>query len=276
MNTGASTSSAVTTDMLEEPQRQDSALHPLIEARRAVLQDLADNPVRPSNNIPIPRAAAAPVDDYHLSPPTRVDSAHDTLAAARSAVRASVTGTHPSDSSAPSSSRGMSQWNDQASMAAQASNTSLGGLSAEPSSSAWGHGRVSSSAAAGDYGGESSNAPWGSSTAAAGYDALSGESSSAVAYGPPMKDNPSQTLEEARRLLAASLHAEPSSSGLSQAGEALTSIWAARYSTWLLIPLTPKGVVFSYLFFSLTSRLIHDDFSAMPLLEDLQSMNDNH
>jgi len=107
-------------------------------------------------------------------------------------------------------------------MAAQASNTSLGGLSAEPSSSAWGHGGVSSSAtAAGEYGGESSNAPWGSSTAATGYDALSGESSSAVAYGPPMKDNPSQTLEEARRLLAASLHAEPSSSSLSQAGEAL-------------------------------------------------------
>jgi len=202
--------------MLEEPQRQDSALHPLIQAQRAVLQDLADNPVRPSNNIPIPRSAAAPVDDYHLSPPTRVDSAHDTLAAARSAVRASVTGMHPSDSSAPSSSRGMSQWHDQASMAAQASNSSLGGLSAEPSSSAWGP-----SAAAGDYGGESSNAPWGSSTVVAGYDALSGESSSAVAYGPPMKDNPSQTLEEARRLLAASLHAEPSSSSLSQAGEAL-------------------------------------------------------
>lgn len=224
MNTGASTSSGVTADMLEEPQRQDSALHPLIEARRAVLQDLAENPVRPSNNIPIPRSTAALVDDYHLSPPTRVDSAHDTLAAARSAVRASVTGTHPSDSSAPSSSRGMSQWNDQASMAAQASNTSLGGLSAEPSSPAWGHGGVSSSAAAaGDYGGESSNAPGGSSTAAAGYDALSGESSSAVAYGPPMKDNPSQTLEEARRLLAASLHAEPSSSSnLPQAGEPLT------------------------------------------------------
>ena len=200
--------------MLEEPQRQDSALHPLIEARRAVLQDLAENPVRPSNNIPIPRSAAAPVDDYHLSPPTRVDSAHDTLAAARSAVRASVTGMHSSDSSAPSSSRGMSQWHDQASMAAQASSGSLGGLSAEPSSSAWGHGLVSSSAAAGEYGGESS-------TAATGYDALGGESSSAVAYGPPMKDNPSQTLEEARRLLAASLHAEPSSSSLSQAGEAL-------------------------------------------------------
>jgi len=230
VTTGASTSSGVTADMLEEPQRQDSALHPLIEARRAVLQDLADNPVRPSNNIPIPRSAAAPDDDYHLSPPTRVDSAHDTLAAARSAVRASVTGMRPSDSSALSSSRGMSQWHDQASMAVQASSSSLGGLSAEPSSSAWGptaaaggHEGVSSSAAAREYGGESSNAPWGSSTAAAGYDALSSESSSAVAYGPPMKDNPSQTLEEARRLLAASLHAEPSSSSsLSQAGEPLT------------------------------------------------------
>ncbi len=26
--------------------------------------------------------------------------------------------------------------------------------------------------------------------------------------------------------------------------------WAARYNTWLLIKLTPKGVVFSFLFFS--------------------------
>jgi len=28
--------------------------------------------------------------------------------------------------------------------------------------------------------------------------------------------------------------------------------WAARYNTWLLIKLTPKGVVFSFLFFSET------------------------
>ncbi len=27
-------------------------------------------------------------------------------------------------------------------------------------------------------------------------------------------------------------------------------VWAARYNTWLLIKLTPKGVVFSFLFFS--------------------------
>jgi len=26
--------------------------------------------------------------------------------------------------------------------------------------------------------------------------------------------------------------------------------WAARYNTWLLITLTPKGVVFSFLFYS--------------------------
>ena len=25
-------------------------------------------------------------------------------------------------------------------------------------------------------------------------------------------------------------------------------VWAARYNTWLLIKLTPKGVVFSFLF----------------------------
>ncbi len=27
----------------------------------------------------------------------------------------------------------------------------------------------------------------------------------------------------------------------------LTDLWAARYNTWLLITLTPKGVVFSFL-----------------------------
>ena len=27
-------------------------------------------------------------------------------------------------------------------------------------------------------------------------------------------------------------------------------VWAARYNTWLLIKLSPKGVVFSFLFFS--------------------------
>ncbi len=31
--------------------------------------------------------------------------------------------------------------------------------------------------------------------------------------------------------------------------------WAARYNTWLLIKLTPKGVVFSFLFFSFLSLL---------------------
>ncbi len=30
----------------------------------------------------------------------------------------------------------------------------------------------------------------------------------------------------------------------------VTTSWAARYNTWLLIKLTPKGVVFSFLFFS--------------------------
>ena len=33
-------------------------------------------------------------------------------------------------------------------------------------------------------------------------------------------------------------------------------VWAARYNTWLLIKLTPKGVVFSSLFFSFLSGMI--------------------
>ncbi len=35
--------------------------------------------------------------------------------------------------------------------------------------------------------------------------------------------------------------------------EYAVSFWAARYDTWLLIKLTPKGVVFSFLFFSTQS-----------------------
>ena len=178
--------------MLEEPQRQDSALHPLIEARRAVLQDLANNPVRASSSIPIPSANLGSNEDFHLSPASRADSARDTLTAARSAVRASVAGVGPSDSSAPGSGGALSHWPDQA------SSSSPRGLSGEPSSSHWG------------------------SVAPAAFGGLASENSSAAAYGPPMQDNPSQTLEEARRLLAASLHAEPSSSSsFSQAGSAV-------------------------------------------------------
>ena len=35
--------------------------------------------------------------------------------------------------------------------------------------------------------------------------------------------------------------------------------WAARYDTWLLIKLTPKGVVFSFLFFS-QNKILSDLF----------------
>ncbi len=37
----------------------------------------------------------------------------------------------------------------------------------------------------------------------------------------------------------------------------LHATWAARYNTWLLIKLTPKGVVFSFLFFSVTCVCSH-------------------
>ncbi len=32
-------------------------------------------------------------------------------------------------------------------------------------------------------------------------------------------------------------------------------VWAARYNTWLLIKLTPKGLVFSFLFFFLLTHV---------------------
>ena len=36
----------------------------------------------------------------------------------------------------------------------------------------------------------------------------------------------------------------------------ITCSWAARYNAWLLIKLTPRGVVFSFLFFSITSSIL--------------------
>ncbi len=48
-------------------------------------------------------------------------------------------------------------------------------------------------------------------------------------------------------------------------------LWAARYNTWLLIKLTPKGVVFSFLFFSILffsclffSVLVYAQLSGLP------------
>lgn len=174
-NNGASTSSGVTSDMLEEVQRQDSALHPLIEARRAVLQDLVDNPHSAATGA-IPSSSGMDLDLTG-----RVDSALDTLSAARAAVHASPRGL----GAIPSSS---SQLPEQAS-------SSSPGVSAEASAV-----RLPS-----------------------GFGGVLSELSSGGAYGPPLIANPSQTLEEARRLVGMSLydqhsssfsHAGPSGSGL--------------------------------------------------------------
>jgi len=40
--------------------------------------------------------------------------------------------------------------------------------------------------------------------------------------------------------------------------------WAARYNTWLLMKLTPKGVVFSFLFFPITDM----DCSSLYVIDD--------
>ena len=57
--------------------------------------------------------------------------------------------------------------------------------------------------------GEASSGSWGPQ---AGAGELHGEAGTTTGYGPPLLDNPSETLEEARRLLASSLQAEPSTS----------------------------------------------------------------
>ena len=182
VNAGASTSSGITADMLEEPQRLDSALHPLIEARRAVLQDLANNPSQASTAaIAIPSSSGM---EHDLTPPSRADSALDTLTAARATVRTiSPWGFNDSPRAFSDYPRGFhegpssSHWPDQASSSSMA-------VSAEASGQ------------------------W----APAGYGGLPSEISSATSYGPPMIDNPSQTLEEARRLVASGQLGEPSSS----------------------------------------------------------------
>lgn len=163
-NNGASTSSDIPSDMLEEVQRQDSALHPLIEARRAVLQDLVDNPHSAATGS-FPSSSGMDLDLTG-----RVDSALDTLSAARAAVRTSPRGF----GAIPG---GSSHLPEQAS-------SSSPGVSAEAS------------------------AVW----LPSGFGGVSSEMSSASAYGPPLIANPSQTLEEARRLVAMSLYDQPSSS----------------------------------------------------------------
>lgn len=192
VNQGASTSSGITAEMLEEPQRQDSALHPLLQARRAVLQDLANNPSRPSATVAIPRAVGSSPGD-ELAPAGRTDSARDARAVARGVSRGSGGGA--SDSSAPS---GSAHWPEQG--GAQPSTSSPAALTGEASSGTWGP--------------------------QAGAGGLHGEASTTTGYGPPLLDNPSETLEEARRLLASSLQAEPSTSsgfsGPSTSGSGLT------------------------------------------------------
>ena len=157
--------------MLEEPQRQDSALHPLIQARRAVLQDLAESFDGPPPSAPQRHPSSSSGMDHDLT--GRVDSALDTLSAARAAVHTSPWGfgTNPGSSS---------QWPEQASSSSPV-------VSPEAS------------------------ATWQLS----GFGGVSSEISSASAYGPPLIDNPSQTLEEARRLVALSLYNQPSSSSSS-------------------------------------------------------------
>ena len=160
-NNGASTNNDIPSDMLDEVQRQDSALHPLIEARRAVLQDLVDNPHSAATG-GFPSSSGMDLDQ-----PGRVDSALDTLSAARAAVRSSP----PGFGAIPG---GSSQLPEQA----------------------------------------SSSSPGVSAKASAGWlpSGFGGVSSEPSTYGPPVIANPSQTLEEARRLVAMSLYDQPSSS----------------------------------------------------------------
>lgn len=76
--------------MLEEPQRHDSALHPLLEARRAVLQDLAEHPVTSSTSRG--RAGPSSAGDHSLEVAGRAESALDTLSAARATVGSKLHG----------------------------------------------------------------------------------------------------------------------------------------------------------------------------------------
>ena len=52
-----------------------------------------------------------------------------------------------------------------------------------------------------------------------------------------------------------------------------TAPWAARYNTWLLIKLTPKGIVFSFLFlFYATAQASHTLWNARILTVTAQAL----
>ena len=154
VNEGASSSTDVTMDLLEEPQRRDSALHPLLEARRAVLQDLAEHPVSPSR--PYNQAGQADrtsADAGELLVASRAESALDTLSAARATVG--------------------NELHDQRAVAHSPD------FDASPRSRTSPRHSADASASGGLYSQTSFN----------------------TGFGPPLVDNPSQTLEEARRLM---------------------------------------------------------------------------
>lgn len=154
VNEGASSSTDVNLDLLEEPHRRDSALHPLLEARRAVLQDLAEHPV--PNSPPYSQASQADrtsADAGELLVASRAESALDTLSAARATVGNELheqrAAAYPPDFDASPRSR------------------TSPGHSADASASG----------------------------------GLYSQTSFNTGFGPPLVDNPSQTLEEARRLM---------------------------------------------------------------------------
>jgi hypothetical protein len=52
---------------------------------------------------------------------------------------------------------------------------------------------------------------------------------------------------------------------ISKSGNGYAAYWAARYNTWLLIKLTPKGVVFSFSFLLLTFKESEEDLRLLSM-----------
>lgn len=216
----------MTLDMLDEPQRHDSAFHPLLEARRAVLQDLAEHPV--PNSPPYSQTGRPDnhsADAGELAVASRADSALDTLSAARATVGNELHGqraaAYPPDFDASPRSRTSPRLSSEASAA--------GGLFSQTSLNS--------------------------------------------GFGPPQIDNPSQTLEEARRLMLGQGSTSHAHAGSSQSGLVRTTSKTLEEARRLMLGNQEGSSSERQSGFSHSGPSLHDDFGLQrdsaqhPLLE---------
>ena len=220
----------MTLDMLDEPQRHDSAFHPLLEARRAVLQDLAEHPVPTSPAYSQTGRPDKSADAGQLAVASPPDSALHTLSAARATVGNELHGqraaAYPPDFDASPRSRTSPRLSSEVSAA--------GGLFSQTSLNS--------------------------------------------GFGPPQIDNPSQTLEEARRLMLGQGSSSHAHAGSSQPGLVRTTSKTLEEARRLMLGPQEGSSSERQSGFSHSGPSLHDDFGLQrdsaqhPLLEARQAV----